>query len=298
MKRLLVICLLLAGCSPGGPTPNLIWGRKGVRDGDVARPRAAVIDNEDRLWVVDFTARVQAFSLEGKHLGITFTTPDYRKGRPSGLSLGREGHLVVSDSHYHCFRVYNREGEELRRVSLPPGGSAGQLGYVSDVVQDQDGYWYVAEFGEAQRITKLTPEGKFLKCWGREGLEPGQFSRIRALALGPDGLLYAADACNHRVQVFTLDGELVRHFGGSGNEPGQMLYPYDLAFGPDGSLYVAEFGNHRVQKLTQEGEPQGMVGSPGRGPGQLHGPWALAVDRWGRVHVIDTENHRVQRFTF
>jgi DNA-binding beta-propeller fold protein YncE len=130
-------------------------------------------------------------------------------------------------------------------------------------------------------------------------MEPGQFARVRALALGPnDGLLYAADACNHRVQVFTRDGELVRVFGESGSEPGQLLYPYDLAFGPDGLLYVAEYGNHRVQKFTKEGEHLGMVGGPGRGPGQLHCPWALAVDRWGRVHVVDTENHRVQRFTF
>jgi len=299
MRRAFLLCVLLAGCSSGGgAVPDLVWGRKGVRDGDLARPRACVIDGEGRLWVVDFTARVQAFSLDGVHLGITFRTPDYSKGRPSGLSLDRHGNLVVADSHYHCFRIHDRDGKETRRVALPEGSGPGQLGYVSDVVQDDEGYWYLLEFGEVQRITKLDESGRFVKSWGREGQGPGELSRPRALALGPDGLLYVADACNHRVQVFTRDGELVRQFGESGTGPGQLAYPYDVAFGPDGSLFVAEYGNHRVQKFTAAGEPLGSVGGPGRGPGQLHSPWGLAVDAKGRVHVLDTENHRVQRFAF
>ncbi len=299
MWRLGILCLLLAGCGSRNPSaPDLVWGRKGVRDGDLARPRAAVIDTEGRLWVADFTSRIQAFSLDGKHLGVTFQTPDYRKGRPSGLSLDRHGNLVVSDSHYHCFRIHDRDGKETRCVSLPEGSAPGQLGYVSDVVQDDDGFWYVAEFGQAQRITKLDEGGRFVKCWGGPGQEPGKFSRPRALAWGPDGYLYVADASNHRIQVFTREGELVRHFGESGQGPGQMYFPYDIAFGPGGELYVAEYGNNRVQKMTATGESLGIVGGPGRGPGLFHSPWGLAVDAKGRVHVMDTENHRVQRFAF
>lgn len=293
-----LLLFAVAGCGGPADVPDLVWGRKGVRDGDLARPRAAVIDGDDRLWIVDFTSRVQAFDLNGKHLKRTWQTPDYRKGRPSGLSLDREGRLVVADSHYHQFIIYDADGQELRRIGLPEGPAPGQLAYVCDVVQDGEGYWYVAEFGEAQRITKLDADGRFVKCWGGEGSEPGQFARLRALAIGPDGLLYAADACNHRVQVFTRDGTLVRHWGGIGSEPGQLHYPYDLCFDMKGHLYVAEYGNHRVQKFTIDGKSLGTRGSPGREPGKLHSPWGLAVDRFGRVHVLDTENHRVQRFVF
>src|SRR4051794_16275872 len=184
---LILVVLCLAGCGGASSRPDLVWGKKGVQNGDFVRPRAAVIDKQDRLWVVDFTARVQAFDLDGKHLGITWSMPDYRKGRPSGLALDRDGNLIVADSHYHCFRIYDGDGKETRVVSLPPGGEPGQLGYVSDVVQDDDGFFYVAEFGEVQRITKLDKDGKFVTCWGRDGMEPGQFARVRALALGPDG---------------------------------------------------------------------------------------------------------------
>jgi sugar lactone lactonase YvrE len=285
-----VFALVLAGCN-GGSRPELVWGKKGVHDGDFVRPRACIIDGHDRLWVVDFTARIQGYDLDGKHLGVTWTTPDYRKGRPSGLGLDRDGHLIVCDSHYSCLRIYDHEGTELRTIHGP-------FAYVSDVVQDEDGFFYISEFGECQRITKLDPTGKVITRWGCEGTDPGQFARPRALALGPDGLLYVADACNHRIQVFDRQGQFVRQFGTPGDGPGELRYPYDLGFDPDGFLLVVEYGNHRVQKFTAEGESQAVWGGPGREPGRLHCPWGLAIDRRGRVHVVDTENHRVQRFRF
>ncbi|HZY89678.1 MAG TPA: NHL repeat-containing protein [Gemmataceae bacterium] len=299
-RLLLALGLLaLAGCADEPGRPELVWGRRGVQDGDLIRPRAVAIDGQDRLFVVDFTARIQVYDRDGNYLGPTWTTPDYRKGRPSGLGIDRDGHLIVSDSHYSCFRIYTADGKELRKFGGDVGTGPGQLGYISDVVQDEDRNWYVAEFHPNHRITKLDPAGRFLRCWGGEGTEPGQFQRPRALALGPDGLLYVADACNHRVQVFTRDGELVRCWGTSGSEPGQLSYPYDLAFNKAGVLYVVEYGNNRVQKFTPAGESLGCWGGPGRAPGAgLYNPWALAIDGKGRVHVLDTENHRVQRIAF
>jgi DNA-binding beta-propeller fold protein YncE len=290
------------GCSGASAKPEVVWGRRGTQNGDFVKPRAVAIDGQDRLFIVDFTARVQVFDRDGEYLGPCWTTPDYRNGRPSGLSIDLDGNLLISDSHYHCIRIYSPAGEELRVIQQWDSDGPGPMEYVADVVQDSDGFYYVGEFGqEKQRIRKLDRQGQFVKCWGSAGMDPGQFSRIRALALGPDGLLYVADACNHRIQVFTRDGQLVRVLGEPGEGPGQLSYPYDLAFGKLGEasmLYVAEYGNHRVQKFDLDGNSVGTWGGPGKQPGKLHSPWALAVDSRGRVHVIDTENHRVQRIAF
>ncbi|VTS01679.1 NHL repeat-containing protein [Tuwongella immobilis] len=300
--RVMVLLGLLAGilgCGTGPrAAPDAIWGERGVLDGMLARPRAITIDAQDRLYVVDFTARIQVFDLDGNYRGPTWTTPDFRNGRPSGLGTTRDGNLIVCDSHYHCLRIYSPSGELLDTFGGQAGSRPGEFGYISDAVQDADGFIYLSEFDPNHRISKLDASGKFVATWGRPGIEPGEFSRLRALALGPDGLLYAADACNHRIQVFTKDGQLVRIFGGSGSEPGQLQYPYDLAFDAEGMLIVAEYGNHRVQRFSPTGESLGIWGSRGRQPGQLANPWALAVDRFGRVHIVDTENHRVQRIRF
>jgi DNA-binding beta-propeller fold protein YncE len=290
----------LAGCGGSSSAPELVWGKRGVQPGDLVKPRAVAIDSQDHLYIVDWTARIQVFDRDGNYLGLTWTTPDYRNGRPSGLSIDRDGNLLVSDSHYHCLRIYSPAGELLRTIGGAAGTEPGQLGYVSDALQDCDGNYYVAEFGDNQRLSKFDQAGKFVKCWGGPGSEAGEFSRVRALALGPDGLLYAADACNHRIQVFTRDGQFVRMWGKQGTRKGDLSYPYDLAFSPGETpyLYVVEYGNNRVQKFTPTGESLGTCGGPGREPGRFAGPWALTVDSRGRVHVIDSENDRVQRISF
>jgi DNA-binding beta-propeller fold protein YncE len=301
--RLMLLALtaaLLAGCDNGQGRPNLVWGKRGVQGGDLVKPRAIAIDPSDRLYLVDWTARIQVFDRDGHFLDKCWTTPDYRNGRPSGLSIDNQGNLIVSDSHYHCVRIYSPDGKLLRTFGGTKGEGPGELGYIADTIVDADGFYYVAEFYDTHRISKFTPEGKFIKSWGAPGSEPGQFARIRALALGPDGNLYVADACNHRIQVFTRDGALVRIFGTPGSEPGELSYPYDLAFGRGEQpyLYVVEYGNHRVQKFTPEGESLGTWGAPGHGLGQLQGPWALAVDSRGQIHVVDSENDRIQRVDF
>src|SRR5438046_1328878 len=61
--------LALAGCGGGGDHPERIWGKRGVRDGELIRPRAVAIDRKDRIFIVDFTARIQAYDRDGNHLG-------------------------------------------------------------------------------------------------------------------------------------------------------------------------------------------------------------------------------------
>src|SRR6516162_5429081 len=142
--RALAIPFLIAlgGCAPHD-RPEIVWGRQGVQPGEFSRPRAVAIDSNDRLYVVDYTARIQVFDRDGKFLNRSWTTPDFRNGRPSGLSMDRDGNLLVSDSHYHCLRIYSPEGELLRTIGGALGSGPGQFGYISDAVQDSEGNFYV-----------------------------------------------------------------------------------------------------------------------------------------------------------
>jgi DNA-binding beta-propeller fold protein YncE len=250
----------------------------------------------DTIYVVDMSARIQAFDPSGNLLKGPWQTPQYADGKPTGMSLDRDGNLMVADTHYYQVLFYTSDGRLLpeKTIGGVKGNGPGQFGLVTDVVQDSQGNYYVSEHGLLDRIQKFSSNGQFLAQWGGRGDQPGQFRRPQSLAIDPQDRIWVADACNHRIQAFDTQGNLIRIWGSHGRGPGQLAYPYDLVLDNE-FVYVCEFGNNRIQKFTHDGRPVASWGQSGRQPGELHNPWALVRDRQGNLFVLDTNNHRVQQ---
>jgi DNA-binding beta-propeller fold protein YncE len=300
VRRLAALGVLLAGAAgcdlKGRSSPELVWGVHGVKPGHLHKPRAAAFDAEDHLYLADLTDRIQVFDRDG-HFIRSWRTPEFNVDGPSGLTIDRQGRLLVADTHFYRVLVYSAEGEPLFQIGDGVQGTTpGRFGYPTDVVIDRAGNFLVAEYGENDRIQVFSPDGKWLRQWGGHGYEPGEFLKPRALAIDKQDRLFVADSCNHRIQVFDTQGKLLNSWGSRGDAPGQMSYPFDLAIGPDDCLYVCEYGNHRVQKFNLSGQSLGTWGTAGRKPGQLFNPYALAIDSQCNVSVVDSNNHRVQRF--
>ena len=297
---LLATLAWLPGCIGGDPdlrALELVWGQRGLGPGKFQKPRAIAIDGQDRLYLVDMTARIQVFDRDGNFLH-GWKTPESKNGRPSGLTISRDGdQLLMADTHYFRMLVYGLDGQPLDELTIGgvQGHGEGEFGFVTDVVQDSQHNYYIGEYGDYDRIQKFSPDGEFMLQWGGHGEEPGQFRRPQNIDVDDQDRIWVADACNHRLQVFSPEGELLFYWGEEGSQPGQLYYPYDLALDGRGHVYICEYGNHRVQKFTLEGESLACWGTEGRGPGQLHNPWALAIDSHGSIHVVDSNNHRVQR---
>jgi sugar lactone lactonase YvrE len=251
------------------------------------------IDREGNLYIVDMTARIQVFRPDGVFVR-SWQTPDHAHGKPTGISIGNDGSVLVADTHYYRVLIYSPEGKLLKIFGGTKGDKPGEFGLVTDVVQDSHKNYYVAEYGEFDRIQKFSPEWKFLLQWGGHGDAPGQFARPQNLAVDENDHLWVADACNHRIQLFDAEGRLLKVFGRQGGGPGELYYPYDIQLAPDGTLLVCEFGNNRVQRFTREGKSLGCWGRHGKKESELFNPWALAVNRNGLVYVLDSNNHRVQ----
>ena len=278
--------------------PITTFSEQGITPGRLQKPRAMAVDGDNNVYIVDMTARIQVFDRKGRFLR-SWQTPESKNGRPTGLSIDRDGNLMVADTHYYRVLTYTPKGELLAEKTLGGtlGHAPGEFGLVTDVVQDSKGNYYVAEYGEYDRIQKFSADHEFQFQWGGHGEEIGQFIRPQNLAIDKNDHIWVADACNHRIQVFDATGDeakLVRTWGVEGNEPGQLKYPYDLTLDGKGHVYICEFGNHRIQKFTLDGELVGLWGNVGRDPGQLHNPWAMVRNSRGRLYVLDTYNHRVQ----
>ncbi|NIN07799.1 MAG: hypothetical protein GTO76_03820 [Planctomycetales bacterium] len=254
------------------------------------------IDAEDNIYIVDMSARIQVFDANGNLRRGPWRMPDFANGKPTGISIDRDGNLAVADTHYYRVLFFSPQGKLLDRKTLggSPGNGPGQFGLVTDVVQDSQGNYYVSEYGEFDRIQKFSAQGAFVLQWGGHGDQPGQFRRPQNLAIDQRDQIWVCDACNHRIQVFDTQGRLLKIWGKHGQEAGQLAYPYDLVL-DERFVYVCEFGNNRVQKFTPDGQSVACWGSSGRRAGQLHNPWALVRNRAGQLLVLDTNNHRVQK---
>ena len=126
--------------------------------------------------------------------------------------------------------------------------------------------------------------GDFRFSFGEFGSDDAQLRAPKSLTVHGD-LVYVADKCNHRIQVYQLsDGRHVRSIGRTGQAPvwddegddlwasmdgderigsvsGEFYEPIGVAIG-HGRLYVSEQRGRRIQVLTLEGEPLHVVASP------------------------------------
>src|SRR4029077_3637379 len=103
----------VGGCSGGSAAasvPEKVWGQIGITDGRFQKPRAITIDDEDHLYIVDMTARIQVFDRDGKVIRV-LETPFHDNGRPTGLSITHDGLVAVADTHYYRVLFYTKSGE-------------------------------------------------------------------------------------------------------------------------------------------------------------------------------------------
>ena len=288
--------LTLAGCSDPAE-PDAVWLETGTGPGQVVYPRAITYSpGDDSFFVIDRLARIQHLDAEGQPLG-EWRMPDWKVGKPVGLSVGPDGNVYVPDTHYHRVIVYTPGGQEVRKFG-ERGTGPGQFIWPTDVAFDAAGDVYVSEYGDNDRVQVFAPDGAFKRAFGSFGTGDGQLIRPQSMVIDGD-LVYVADSCNHRIAVFRTDGTFVRNMGGVGSGLGQFRFPYGLDADGNGRLVVCEFGNNRVQLVDrQTGQGLALWGATGRAPGQFAYPWAVALDRAGRVVAVDSGNNRLQVFEF
>ena len=297
--------VLLFGCSEAGvgggvvPVPStVVFGRAGNIDGRFDYPRAIGLDAErGRVYVLDKTARVQRFDLEGR-FERSWAMPQSENGKPTGVTITADGRVVVADTHEHRIAIFSPEGELLETFG-EYGEGPGQFIYPTDVAIAADGSWFVSEYGGNDRVQIFDADRRPVGEIGfmghdDDGDRPGLL-RPQSIAWDDEaGELYIADAVNHRIVVTDRAGSMRRVLGGAGDGPGRLAYPYGITLDGDRSLMVAEYGNNRVQRLSRiDGECLGVWGGAGIEAGRLRYPWGVDAGG-GLLAVLDSGNDRVQ----
>jgi sugar lactone lactonase YvrE len=229
--------------------------------------------------------------------------------------------------------------------AYPRGGPGGGLGRPAnktelqlpiDLTFDDAGNLYIAERSN-HRILKVDTSGIVTVAAGtvdENGIAHSGFSgdggpateaklnSVEAIAAGPDGTLYLADAGNNRIRMVDEDGTITTvagngaaGFSGDGGPATEasLDYPRGLTVDRDGTFYFLDSHNFRIRKvdaggtittvagtgtvgLTPDGTPaakaQFRFVDDENAPGD-HSPAGLARGRGGVLVFADLDNLRV-----
>ena len=241
-----------------------------------------------------------AWGSEGKGPG-QFALPD-------GVAADNGGNVWVADSQNNRILLFRPDGTPrpfapFRAQRWSDADGRFQLPY--GLAVDPLGFIYVADTHN-HRIQQFTPDGRFIRKWGGQGLGDGQFDQPRGIALDPFGNVWIADHENRRVQKFDREGRFLLKVGAGGGDgppgggPVEFNAPRGLSSDAQGNIYVADDANHRIVKLANDGTYIRDYGGPwdnrGAGDGQFDLPYDTAVDLEGHVWVADTKNSRLVEF--
>jgi outer membrane protein assembly factor BamB len=135
--------------------------------------------------------------------------------------------------------------------------------------------WCVARDSRGVLYLGTGNDGRVLRLDGTTGsvLFRAEELEVHAVAVGPDGRVYAATSPDGAVYAIDAAGKATRFF-----DPAEK-YIWALAFGPAGALYVATGGEGRVYRVTPDGKSEVALTST-----ETH-ILALHVDDRGRVYA-------------
>lgn len=123
-----------------------------------------------------------------------------------------------------------------------------------------------------------------LRLGQSDGVDPGGFGKVVAVATDASGKIYVADGLAHEVRIFDADGRQRGVFGGKGSGPGEFRFISGLAAHPDGTLWVMDPGNRRLNIHDSTGA---LLADLRHGLGPLVTiPWAGSFDRRGRLYDV------------
>jgi hypothetical protein len=147
---------------------------------------------------------------------------------------------------------------------------------------------------------------------------PKDFANLAGIALSEDGLVYAADTKNNRIQVFTRQGKFVKEFFVAPNTLGPgSVWSVTLSRDPAQKYLLVADGASGVLRILDRdsGHELEEIGSKGRNAGQFENLGWVAVDSqqvlytgevhfnrswdgWQATHTgkTDSPGGRLQRF--
>ena len=248
-----------------------------------------VADEMDNIWIAgNSDGVVQKWTHDGSRMLLQIGAKGVCDGPPS---------LNPNSPHPTCGEPGNNSSRTLLNapadIAIDPN---------PDPVTGETGSVYIADGYGNHRIVVFDRDGNYLRQWGSAGSGDGQFvegggGHPHCVVLGNDGLVYACDRGQNRVQVFDREGNLQRIIRVDPAEYGEAtLRATDLELSRDDEqrfLFVVDLGSNRIWILEREtGDIAGSIGGSGHMAGEFTFPHTVVTDSDGNLYAAETVGGR------
>jgi hypothetical protein len=202
----------------------------------------------------------------------------------------------VINETFHQIYVFSNDGRSLLKTlgeKSVPGADATHFARPQDVAFLPDGRILVADGLDNHRVMILDRDANYLAEFGGPGKDPGQFNGVHAVAVGPNGLIFALDRSGGRINVFrtTPDPKKVEFVAAW---PGFSL-PLDLIVNDD-AVWMTDLKPLRFVKLDFKGNRLYTWLVPSDLPDGYLEVHAFSVDSAGNLYGGDNQYGRTQKF--
>jgi len=185
------------------------------------------------------------------------------------------------------------------RGGVPGAGSqADTFTGPSDVAFDAQGNIFISDgWGANNRVAKFTPDGVFIKSFGKTGDDNESLNSPRSLAIDAIGNVYVADHNNNRVQVLDNNLNYLRSITGVGApwavciSPGATQHLYVSNSNPMDNLDVAG----EIYKLQLNGTMVGKFGRAGKAPREFATVNQMDCRQANTLYTAEAGAWRVQK---
>lgn len=255
--------MLIPAPAPAEGLPTAAFGvRLELSDG-LAMPSDVAVGEDGSIYVVSGgNHEVSVFDDKGVRLA-TLGGQGSEPGQlfePVGIDTGPDGEIYVADKGNERLLVFSADRRFRREISLL---EEGETVVPVDVAVSADGSELFVTANNSHRVAVFARNGKFLRSWGGEGEEDGQFRYPATLALDSGGNVLVVDVLNQRVQKFDPQGNFILSFGGLGGKPGTLFRPKGIAIDAAGRSYVSDSFLGAVQVFGANGEFSFAIGADG-----------------------------------
>jgi tripartite motif-containing protein 71 len=179
---------------------------------------------------------------------------------PLGIGVSTKGEVWIADKGNERVVMFDAKGNPRRTFELEADG----VSIVPvDIAVGPRGRELFITSNNTHQVVVFSNKGEFLRAWGGEGEDDGQFIYPATIDIDSAGNVYVVDVINARVQKFDSAGNHLLTIGKRGGKAGTFYRPKGVAVDDAGKIFVSDSFLGVVQVFSPDGEFAYVIGEDG-----------------------------------